>query len=276
MTELGMPALIELPEIGDCAGLCRELGLQFVELNMNLPQYQLGRMRPEIFREIAERNGIYYTIHLDENLNVSDFNPRVAAAWMDTVTESIGFAKKLHIPVLNMHLSRGVYFTMPDKKVFLFDVCREEYLAGMTAFRTRCEEAAGGADVKICIENSDGYTDFQIQALDILLESPVFGLTYDIGHDHATGGQDGPVVLQRGARLHHFHFHDARGKQNHLPLGTGEIDLPEKLRLAEAGNARIVLETKTIGGLRQSAVWMHGAQGRENAEQRGKNGCISL
>ena len=37
-----MPTLIELPEIDDCASLCRELGLQFIELNMNLPQYQVN------------------------------------------------------------------------------------------------------------------------------------------------------------------------------------------------------------------------------------------
>ena len=135
----------------------------------------------------------------------------------------------------------------------------------MTAFRDRCGEAAGGSDVKICIENSDGYTDFQIEALDILLESPAFGLTYDIGHDHAINGQDEPVILRRREKLVHFHFHDAQGKKNHLPLGTGEIDLTEKLRLAEAGNSRIVLETKTIEGLRRSAGWLRRAQNRENA-----------
>lgn len=37
MIDIGMPTLIELPEIEDCAALCSKLGLQFVELNMNLP-----------------------------------------------------------------------------------------------------------------------------------------------------------------------------------------------------------------------------------------------
>lgn len=32
MIDIGMPTLIELPEIDDCAGLCRELGLQFIDL----------------------------------------------------------------------------------------------------------------------------------------------------------------------------------------------------------------------------------------------------
>lgn len=262
MTDLGMPTLIELPDLEDCAGLCRELGLQFVELNMNLPQYQTERMRLEGLREIAERYGVYYTLHLDENLNICDFNPRVAAAWMDTVTEAIGLAKKLRIPVLNMHLSKGVYFAMPEKKVFLFDVYREEYLKSMTAFREKCGEAAGGADVKICVENTNGYADFQIEALDILLESPVFALTYDIGHDYGVDGRDEPVILQRKERLIHFHFHDARGKRIHLPLGAGEIDLEKKLRLAQSRDARVVLETKTVEGLRRSAEWMRRAKSK--------------
>lgn len=255
MTELGMPTLIELPELADCAKLCRELGMQFVELNMNLPQYQADRIHPAEFREIAERYGIYYTLHLDENLNVCDFNRHVAEAYLHTVEESIEAAKKLKIPVLNMHLSKGVYFTMPEKKVFLYDVYRERYLADMAAFRDRCEAAAGGADLKICIENSDGYTGFQMRALDLLLESSVFALTYDIGHDHSLGGSDGPVILQRRERLAHFHFHDAKEKKNHLPLGTGEIDMPQYYNLAEARGGRIVLETKTVEGLRQSVEW---------------------
>lgn len=37
MLEIGMPTLIELPDIDASANLCHELGLQFVELNMNLP-----------------------------------------------------------------------------------------------------------------------------------------------------------------------------------------------------------------------------------------------
>lgn len=37
MVDLGMPTLIELPELEDCAALCRELGPQFLELNMDLP-----------------------------------------------------------------------------------------------------------------------------------------------------------------------------------------------------------------------------------------------
>jgi len=45
----------------------------FVELNMNLPEYQADRLDVAALRRIAEKYGIYYTIHLDENLNPCDF-----------------------------------------------------------------------------------------------------------------------------------------------------------------------------------------------------------
>jgi hypothetical protein len=54
-------------------------------------------------------------------MNVADFNPDVAAAYRNSVIQTIELAKKLEIPVLNMHMIYGVYFTLPHKKVFLFE-----------------------------------------------------------------------------------------------------------------------------------------------------------
>ena len=65
-----MPTLLELQTLEETAALCRELRLQFIELNMNLPQYQPDTLNAEQLQAIAQKYGVYYTIHLDENLNV--------------------------------------------------------------------------------------------------------------------------------------------------------------------------------------------------------------
>ena len=83
----GMPILIEMKSTESYAALCRELGLAFVELNMNLPEYQAENLDVVRFREIADKYGIYYTIHLDENLCPCDFNNKVAAAYTKTVNQ---------------------------------------------------------------------------------------------------------------------------------------------------------------------------------------------
>ena len=68
MLRFGMPALIEIDSLEESAALCRELGLSFIELNMNFPEYQADRLEnTDSLIRLAEDAGIYYTIHLDEN-----------------------------------------------------------------------------------------------------------------------------------------------------------------------------------------------------------------
>ena len=254
--KFGMPSLIETENLESCAALCAELGLHFVELNMNLPQYQIQNMDAGEMRVVAEKYGISYTIHLDEAMNMADFNPLVAGAHRETVVRTIALAKELKIPVLNMHMPVGVYFTLPQGKVYLFDKYRQEFLARMEQFRDACTAAIGDSGIKICVENWFGYTDWQIEALDLLLESPAFGLTFDVGHNHCKGSVDEPVILQRGRRLQHMHLHDVVQGQDHRALGTGELDKEKYLALAEQHGCTVVLETKTIAGLKESVQWL--------------------
>ena len=257
MTDLGMPSLLELDGPEPCAALCRELGLQFVELNLNLPQYQPGEADVSRLRSIAGEYGIYYTIHLDENLNPWDFNPRVAEAYLRTAEEAIAFARDLGAPVLTMHLPMGVYFTLPEGKSYLFARFRDRYLRSTEAFRNRCAAALAGTGAVLCAENTGGFPPFQREALELLLESPAFGLTFDVGHSRAAGGADEPLMTS--ARLRHMHLHDALGRKNHLALGTGEVDWPRYLSLARERNCRAVLEVKTASALRRSLAALRGA-----------------
>lgn len=257
MIKFGMPTLIETETLEQCAALCRELNLSFIEINMNLPQYQVQTMEIAHLKQVAREFGISYTIHLDENMNIADFNPLVAAAYRQTVLDTIELAKELEIPVLNMHFPLGVYFTLPDRKVFLFSEYREQYMRSMVEFQDACTAAIGDSGIRICIENWSGYADWQIPALDVLLESPAFGLTFDVGHNLCKGGMDEPIILQRKNHLHHIHLHDVKdGKKDHQALGTGQLDIHKYLRLAKEQNCSVVLETKTIAGLRESVRWM--------------------
>jgi len=257
MYNFGIPTLIELETLEENASLCQKLGCSFLELNMNLPQYQLNLLEPAVLADISRKYGITYTIHLDENLNVADFNPEVAGAWLNTVLYTIEFARSMHIPLLNMHLAYGVYFTLPGRKVFLFERYRDLYLERMRLFRDICERAICENDIIICIENTNGYTPLQIEVLDLLLQSPVFGLTLDVGHDYCSGHMDLEVILARKNCLRHIHLHDAARKtQDHLTLGTGELNLDQYMLLAKQLQCTVVLETKTVTSIQESMFWL--------------------
>lgn len=260
MIDLGIPTLIELPEFDDCAGLCHELNFQFVELNMCLPQYQPGIMDEDKLRRAMEKYNIYATVHLDDTNTPCDFNPKIAAAYTETVLETIETAKHLAIPTLNMHLSAGGHFTLPERKVYLFEQYREIYFKNLTKFRDSCERAVGESDIKICVENTPAFTSpIGEESLAVLLESPVFSLTFDTGHDACRNFTQREVIDRHITRLTHMHLHDARiaEKQDHLPLGDGELNLTEYLTLAEKHNCRVVVEVKTVAGLNKSRDWLN-------------------
>lgn len=253
----GMPTLIELKGLEETLELCGKLGLDFVELNMNLPQYQLNHLEKiEELKELKDKYHLFYTIHLDENLNVSDFNPLVAKAYMETVERTIHVATKLDIPILNMHMNHGVHFTLPERKVKLFEQYKETYLESILRFRELCEKAVGDDNICITIENTDGFTDYEKEAIELLLQSKIFALTWDIGHSNSCDNKDEPFIMRHEERLQHFHIHDGSNKANHLTLGTGEIDLIKRLNVAMQHNCRCVVETKTVDALRQSIQWL--------------------
>ena len=270
MIQFGMPTLIENRTLQDNIGLCAGLGLRFIELNMNFPEYQLeGLEQTDRLLETADAAGIYYTIHLDENLNIADFNSLVTGAYLETVRRTIAAAKKL-LPLrdrygdpsqpltVNMHMHHGIFITLPDRKVQMYERDKDVYLASWRRFRGLCGEWIGDDPLRIAVENTDGFRSYELDAMDLFLESPVFGLTWDIGHSKAAGEKDVPALLSRENRLVHFHIHDGTEQppRNHLALGDGEIDLPARLALAEKRRCRCVLETKTVDALRRSVKWL--------------------
>jgi sugar phosphate isomerase/epimerase len=254
----GMPTLIELSSIEETAALCRELGLDFIELNMNLPQYADLREAKQL-AEVSDKYGIYYTVHLDGFLNPCDFNQMIAKAYTDIVLQTIEAAKALHIPLLNMHLAVGDKITLPEQKVYLFEKYNEIWLRNLRKFRDTVTDAVGNADAKICVENTRTFQQkFGADGLAALLESPAFGVTFDSGHDAANGFMQRPVIDRHIDRLCHMHLHDALPEQHrdHLPLGAGELDIPRYLDLARKHECRVLLETKTVAGLKQSVAWL--------------------
>lgn len=257
MIRFGMPTMVDMTTIEDGAALCKELGLQFLELNINFPQYILPKMDPAHLKALAREYGIFYTLHLDDEMSLADFNPYVSDGYCRTVYDAIDFASEMGIKKLNMHMSRGAKYTLPDRVIYFFEAYEEEYLARIRSFREECTRRIGDRDIQILVENTSGFTGFQKAAVELLLESPCFGLTFDIGHNYCSGGADEAWILEHGDRLHHMHMHDAMEKtKDHRTLGTGELDIPGYLALAKEHDCTVVLETKTFTALRQSVAWL--------------------
>ncbi len=255
--KFGAPTMVEMENLRQAAQVCRELGLDFLELNINFPQYLLKQLDVEKLKALASEYGIFYTLHLDDEMSIADFNPYIAEGYCRTVYDAIELSKTLSIRKLNMHMSRGAKYTLPDRVIYFFEAYEDNYLERIRTFREECEKRIGDADITICVENTAGFLPFQKRAVEILLESPVFGLTFDIGHNFCAGDMDEAFILAHADRLKHFHIHDCLAeRKDHRTLGTGVLDVKRYLEIAERLGCTAVVETKTVDSLRQSMDWI--------------------
>lgn len=254
--KFGMPALVECKDVYDCIDVAKKNGLDFVEINMSFPQYLPDLLDIPRLKKALSDNGIFLTIHTDEQMNPFDFNKSVAECYFEEMRKVIRFAVDLGIPTINMHLLRGVYVTLPGKVVLLTDVYKEEYLRRLDDFIAMCEREIGDAPLKICIENVDtnAFTKSQLEAMPKFMASDVFFLTLDVGHEMCLEYKDSHVFEKYPDKLYHMHLHDCDGKKPHLALGDGIMDIEKKLSGFHGPNC--LVEVKTIEGLEKSAKYL--------------------
>ena len=89
----GMPQLIELNQIEENVQLCSQLGLDFIELNCNLPFCQPETMNVQYLNLLKSQYTIPFTLHLPETiLDLGHFNWHVREAHL-MIEEAIGVAR---------------------------------------------------------------------------------------------------------------------------------------------------------------------------------------
>ena len=250
----GLPFLLETAGVQEASHLAKELGFCFVELNSNFPQNTLDQLQTLPLKELQEEYGVFFTIHLDDSFDPFDFNPKVRAAYTETMLDALELAGKAGIPIINMHLPRGNIVTLPHRRHYLYEDYQEMFIDAVHQFKSRCEQA--GSPARITIENTNRWASYEQEAIKMLLQSPIFALCLDTGHDHAAGNKDLAFITEHKERLIHMHLHDGWNQTNHQALGTGEIPLFDRLSLAKEVCATVVLETKTKEALLQSVRYL--------------------
>lgn len=243
-----MPGLIEFDTLEEQIELCKELEFDFIELNMNLPENQPQNLDPKKLRQIAKNNGIYFTAHIQEEIDIANLTLEIRKGYLNAVNKIVGWAKLADVKLLNMHIMRGIYFSMPDHKVYLFEKYNDQYMKLIKEFVDQIDNKS----VPICLENTKGLdTKYLAESTKFLLDQGYY-LTWDIGHDFSSGNKDTKFYQENSRFIRHMHLHDGIGDKNHKELFTGEIDIEKHLDFAKENNCSVVIEVKTGDSLKRS------------------------
>lgn len=251
--KFGMPTLLEFTSLEAQIELCKELELDFIEINLNIPLYSPSELTPEYIMSLKKCHQIDFTIHLPEELDVASFIKPIRNATVDYINHVIEWAYKCGIKVITMHLNKGIYFTMPKNKTYMNEQFYFEYLNNLTTNMDKIYAQSSKYGIALCIENTNNFYISHIsKSLEVLSERTEFAITWDVGHDAKSDYKESKIINQHLDKIKHFHIHDFNGISDHQALFTGVMDLEKYIAYANKQNISMVIESKTVESLRES------------------------
>lgn len=251
--KLGMPTLIEFKALEQNVDFCMEANLDFIELNMNLPIYTPQYLDHMELKRIKKGYGIDFSIHLPEEVDLSSFHPSIRKGHLQLCKETIEWASKAEIKTLNMHLHKGIYFTLPHGRIWVNEQYESEFKQSLYESFYELLQLSKSTGVELCIENTANFNiPFISRALEVLLEFEDFHLTWDVGHDALTNFKEEPFFNRFADRVKHMHLHDFNGKSDHQPPFTGIVPINKRLQFAQEHDISVVIEVKTSKALKES------------------------
>ena len=170
--------------------------------------------------------------------------------------EIISFGTKFNIYKYNLHLDPGIHFSLPDKKVFIYQEYLKEYL---NAYKRSCDLLSKIADkynAIILFENVkiESYT---LKAIEAISNYNNLFFTLDLGHNIRYGNVAKEQFLKYENKIRHIHLHDFNGLKDHQELFTGLLNIKEELDFCEKNNLDVLIEVKRKEELINSVNNLH-------------------
>ena len=232
-----MPILVEFHSLSENIDLCKKLNLDFIELNLDIPYCFIDK----IDTNLLKNNN--FTIHLSEKFDVGELNNSLRNFYLNEIEKIISFGTKYNIFKYNLHLDPGIHFSLPDKKIFIYEEYIDDYLRAYEDSCNILSKIANKYNATILFENVkvESYT---LKVIDIIAKYDNLFFTLDLGHNIRYGNLAKEKFMEYSNKIKHIHLHDFNGSKDHQELFTGLLNVKEELNFCKQHNLDVLIEVK--------------------------------
>ena len=239
--KVGMPQLFEFDTIEENLALAKELGLDFVELNLNFG-YCRKEMEEGHVADLLQKYGLEATLHFYDEADLGSYE-EVVEAYL-TLLKRYATLGKGYIKQMNFHLIPGPVVTISGVKNYIYEKEYDDYIARLLRNFGKAKSICEENGINMVIENTDEHPAYAMRTYRDLNKAG-FHFCFDIGHDHLSRDLLWDFIQDTPLPFDEFHIHDAKERRKcHLALGEGELSIGKFKRLAEENEAYVVLEVK--------------------------------
>ena len=232
-----MPILVEFHSSSENIDLCKKLNLDFIELNLDIPYCFIDRLDTN---SLKNNN---FTIHLSEKFDVGELNNSLRNFYLNEIEKIISFGIKYNIFKYNLHLDPGIHFSLPNKKIFIYEEYIDDYLRAYEDSCNILSKLANKYNATILFENVkvESYT---LKVIDIIEKYDNLFFTLDLGHNIRYGNLAKEKFMEYSNKIKHIHLHDFNGSKDHQELFTGLLNVKEELNFCKQHNLDVLIEVK--------------------------------
>lgn len=234
-----MPQLFEYDTIEENLLLAKELGLDFIELNLNF-SYCRKEMEEGNLANLLKKYNIEATLHFYDEADFASYD-EVVDAYL-TLLKKYASLGKGYIKLINIHNNAGPVVTISGVKNYIYDKEYSEYIKRYISNLKKAEIICNDNGIKMVIENTNIPEYMKKTYAD--LANANFRFNYDIGHDNNDKDMLYNILKEVDLKFDEFHIHDGNSKTCHLALSEGNINIKEFKNLAKKHNSYVVLEVK--------------------------------
>lgn len=189
-------------------------------------------------------------------MGVGELNDSLRKFYLNEIEKIIAFVTQHNIAKYNLHLDPGIHFSLPDKKIFIYEEYLDKYLDAYRDSCSRLSKIAQKYNAMILFENvkMESYT---LKAVNIISEYDNLYFTLDLGHNVRYSNIAKQEFTKYNNKIKHIHLHDFNGTKDHQELFTGLLDIENELQFCREYNLDVLIEVKRKEELVNSINKLH-------------------
>lgn len=245
--KIGMPQLYEFDTIEENLIICKKLGLDFIELNLNFG-YCRAEMEAKTVCDLLKKYDVEATLHFYDEADFGSYD-EVVDAYL-TLLERYAKLGNGYIKLINIHNIPGPIVTISGIKNYIYEKEYDVYIKRLINNLNKAKQICINNNIEMVIENTN-IPEYMTKTYKDLKDAG-FSFNFDIGHDYNDNDMLLKIIDNLSLNFKEFHIHDGTRKTCHLALSEGEINIKKFKTMANKFNAYVVLEVKQVSDLIKS------------------------
>lgn len=246
---VGMPVLMEFDTVEENVIVAKTLGLDFVELNINMLYCTPTESFRQELLDLKEKYSISFTMHYYDTLQISS-DSRHYRNYVYTEVSEIGKYLENVVDKMVFHIEPGAYMTINSVKNYVFAKDPNYVKRTINTMKT-VQEILSTFHIDSVFENVPIHPFMEELYKDVSINK--LPMCYDIGHDVIYNDYLFMSFKEKyKPTIKHMHMHNVYNKKDHQEITKGELLITKYIDYCNQNRIDCVVEVKDLENLKRS------------------------